>query len=84
MLLDHQLKIADVCNISIGNVKEIVPNFFDKEKYVLHYKNLKLHLSLRLKIKKVRCVLKLDRSKWLKPYIERNTKNNVYGKCYIW
>ena len=33
MLSDYQLKIADLYNISIGNVKKLVPNFFDKEKY---------------------------------------------------
>ena len=44
MLSEHQLKIADLYNISIGNVKKIVPNFFDKEKYVLHYQNLELYL----------------------------------------
>ena len=44
MLSEYQLKIADLGNISIGNVKKIVPNFFDKEKYVLHYQNLELCL----------------------------------------
>ena len=44
MLSEYQLKIADLYNISIGNVKKIVPNFFDKEKYVLHYQNLELCL----------------------------------------
>ena len=33
MLSDYQLKIADLYNISIGNVKKLVPDFFDKEKY---------------------------------------------------
>ena len=33
---DYQLKIPDDCNISIGNIKKLV-NFFDIEKYVLHY-----------------------------------------------
>ena len=28
-----------------------MPNFFDKEKYVLHYENLQLYLRLRLKLK---------------------------------
>ena len=35
--------IADICNIPIGNVKELVPHFFDKEKYVLYFENLKLY-----------------------------------------
>ena len=42
MLSEYQLKIAGDYDISIGNVKKTVPNFFDKEKYVLHYKNLQL------------------------------------------
>ena len=37
MLSDYQLKIADLYNILIANVKKLVPNFFDEEKYVLHY-----------------------------------------------
>ena len=52
MLYDYQLKIADLYNIPIGNVKKLVPNFFDKEKYVIDYKNLQLYLRLGLKLKK--------------------------------
>ena len=47
---EHQLKIADLYNIPIGNVKKSVPNFFDKEKYVLFYENLHLYLRLGLKL----------------------------------
>ena len=39
MLSEYQLKISDLCNIPIDNVKKLVPKFFDKEKYVLHYEN---------------------------------------------
>ena len=49
MLSDNQLKITDLYNIAIGNIKKLVPNFFDKEKYVIHYENLKLYLRLGLK-----------------------------------
>ena len=31
ILSDYQLKIADLCNIPIGNVKKLVPNFFNKK-----------------------------------------------------
>ena len=44
--------MANLCNISIGNVKKLVPNFFDKENYVLHCENLQLYLRLGLKLKK--------------------------------
>ena len=53
MLSEYQLKIADLYNISIGNVKKLVHNFFDKEKYVIHYENLQLYLRLGLKLKKI-------------------------------
>ena len=52
MLSKYQLKIADLCNIRIGNVKKLVPNYFDKEVYVFHYENLELFLRLGLKLKK--------------------------------
>ena len=44
MLFDYQLKIVDLYNIPIGNVKKLVPNLFDKETYVIHYENLQLYL----------------------------------------
>ena len=33
-------------------LKKIVSNFFDKEKYVVHYEKLQLYLRLALKLKK--------------------------------
>ena len=36
MLSNYQLKIADLCNILIGNVEKLVRNFFlDNKEYVL-------------------------------------------------
>ena len=40
MLSEYQLNIADSYNIPIGNVIKLVPNFFDKEKYVIDYETL--------------------------------------------
>ena len=37
MLSDYQLKIADLYNILVANVKKLVPKFFGKEKYVIHH-----------------------------------------------
>ena len=42
MLFDYQLKIADLYSIPIDNVMKLVPNFFDKEKYEIHYVSLQL------------------------------------------
>ena len=52
VLSKYQLKIADFCNIPICNVKKLAPNFFDKEKHLLHYENLQFYLRLRLELKK--------------------------------
>ena len=52
MLSQYQLKIAELYNIPIGNVTKLVPKCFGKEKYVIHYENLKLYLRLGLKLKK--------------------------------
>ena len=62
MLCDYQLKIADLYNTPISNVKKLVPNLFDKEKYVIHYENLQLYLRLGLKLKKVYRVLEFNQS----------------------
>ena len=52
--------IADLYNILIGNVKKIVPNVFDKEKYMFLYENLQLHLRLSSKLKKIQRVLQFS------------------------
>ena len=49
---EYQLKIDDLCNIRISNVKKLVFNFFDKEKNVIQYEHLQLDLRLALKLKK--------------------------------
>ena len=51
MLSNYQLRIADFYDISIDTVKKLVPIFFDKGKYMLHYENLQLYLRLGLKLK---------------------------------
>ena len=51
MLSEYQIKIADLYNIPIGNVKKLLPNLFDEEKYVIHYENLKLYQT-RIETKK--------------------------------
>ena len=51
MLSNYQIKITDFYKIPIDNVKKLVPKCFDKEKYLIHYENLKLELDLYLRIK---------------------------------
>ena len=51
ILSDYQLKIADIYNIPNDNLKKLVLNFVNKEKYVLHYENLQLYLRFKTKKK---------------------------------
>ena len=56
MLSNYQIKIAIFYISPTGNFKKLVPNFFDKEKYVLHYESLHFYLRLVLKLKNSSCI----------------------------
>ena len=49
---NYQIKIAEFCYISTDIVQKLVPNFYEKENYVLHHENWQLYLQLGLKLKK--------------------------------
>ena len=54
-------------------VEKLVPNLRDKDRYVLHYRNLQLYLSLGMRLKKIHRTLKFEQSPWMEPYIRMNT-----------
>ena len=60
--------------------REMLSNFFDKEKYATHYENLQLYLRLGLKLKKIYRVLEFNQSQWLKQYVEFNTQKIIEEK----
>ena len=74
MLLDYCKEIADKYRVRVGDAKNLIPNLGNKTKYVLHYKDLQLHLSLRMKLTKIDRVLKFKQSDWMKKYIDVNTE----------
>ena len=68
-------------------VEKLIPNLRNKEKYVIHYKNLNQYLGLGLKLSCIYRGIKFEESEWLKPYIDMNTKlrtkaNNNFEKDF--
>ena len=80
MLSDYCKKIKKKFNLSGGLVYKLIPTLAEKQKYVLHYRNLQLYLNLGLKLKKVHRVLEFNQSSWLKQYIDFNTQKRTNAK----
>ena len=74
MLSTYCKKIADEYDIKVGNVKKLIPNLNNKTKYVLHYRNLQLYLSLGMKLTKINRALQFKQSDWMKKYIDFNNE----------
>lgn len=60
-------------NYKESNVKKLILSLNDKNNYVVHYRYLKLVLSLGLKLKKVHRVIEYTQGDIIKKYIELNT-----------
>ena len=80
ILSNYNKQIQSKFNMSSGLVQKLIPNQIDKSKYVLHYRNLQLYLSLGFKVKKVHRVLQFNQLLCLKQNINFNTKKHNDGK----
>ena len=69
--------IANKYEIKVGDVKKLIQNLGSKTNYVLHYRNLQLHLSLRIKVTKIHKVLKLKQPEWMKKHINFNIEKRT-------
>ena len=60
--------------LKINKVEKLVPNLYEKEKYVIHIRALDQALKHGLVLEKVHRVIEFNQSAWLKPYIDFNTQ----------
>ena len=77
MLSKYCKEIADKYEIKVGDVKKLIPNLGNKTKYVVHYRNLQLYLSLGIKLTKIHRVLQFKQSDLMNKYIDFKTKKRM-------
>ena len=73
MLSNYCCNITNYYGTKISSVNKLLPNLGNKSKYVLHYKNLQLYLSLEMKLVNIHRILKSKQLDWLKTHIDINT-----------
>jgi hypothetical protein len=54
---------------------KLIPNLMNKERYVVHERNLKFYLEKGMVLSKVHRMIRFNQGPWLKPYIEMCTQN---------
>ncbi|XP_031549086.1 uncharacterized protein LOC116286658 [Actinia tenebrosa] len=60
--------------------RKLTMNLMDKEKYVVHYRNLQFYVRHGLRVKKIHRVLKFRQEPWMQPYIDFNTQKRTAAK----
>ena len=58
-------------HIEVNKVNKLIPNLWNKKKYVIHYENLKQYLCLKLT--HIHRGIRFEERQWFKIYIDLNT-----------
>ena len=53
----------------MSSVKKLVPNLFDKSRYVVHSRTLKLYLKLGMKLTHIHSIVEFNQEPWLAGYV---------------
>ena len=55
-----------------SKIEKLIPNLYNKKKYIVHYRTLQLYIELGLKVTKVHRAISFDEEAWVKPYVDFN------------
>ena len=77
---EYQRRLMPDLDLTMPNTEKLVLTLEDKEKYVVHYKNLQFYLNLGMRLKKVHRMIEFDQEPWMEPYIRMNTEFRKQAK----
>ena len=58
----------------VNGVEKLICHFKSRKNYVVHYRNLRQYLEMRMKITAVHRGISFYQSSWMEPYIRKNTE----------
>ena len=82
MLNETQLKILRHYQVPKSGLRvhKLVPHLMVRKNYMIHYRNLRFYLEEGMKLTAIHAVLQFNQSKWLFPYIQKNTDLRAQAK----
>ena len=80
MLSPYGKEIAKQQDIKSSCITKLIPTLSNKERYVIHERNLKQAIDGGLILKKIHRVLQFNQKPWMKPYIDFNTEKRTQAK----
>ena len=66
--------------MKVGGVEKLIPNLYDKKKYVIHIRALKQAIDHGLILEKIHRCIRFRQSPWMKEYIDFNTRLRTAAK----
>ena len=70
----YQRQLMTELDLTTTETEKLLLTLEDKEKYVVHYRNLQFYLRQEMRLKKVYRVIEFDQEPWMELYIRMNTE----------